>query len=68
MLSCHGVSPRSTSRIVSSTRNHQEPAPLRRKEGILRDSCITSDRRRLLLHLAVGKQESEACWTVPLEG
>jgi putative transposase len=33
------------------------------KEGILAAWCITSDGRKLLLHLAVGNKESEACWT-----
>ena len=33
------------------------------KEGILCAWCITADGRKLLLHLAVGNKESEACWT-----
>ena len=33
------------------------------KEGILAAWCITSDGRKLLLHLAVGNKESEVCWT-----
>jgi putative transposase len=33
------------------------------KEGILAAWCITSDGRKVLLHLAVGNKESEACWT-----
>jgi hypothetical protein len=33
------------------------------KEGILAAWCITADGRKLLLHLAVGNKESEACWT-----
>lgn len=33
------------------------------KEGILCAWCITSDGRKLLLHLAVGNQKSEDCWT-----
>jgi putative transposase len=33
------------------------------KEGILAAWCITSDGRKLLLHLAVGNKESEDCWT-----
>lgn len=33
------------------------------KEGVLCAWCITSDGRKLLLHLAVGNKESEVCWT-----
>ena len=33
------------------------------KEGVLACWCITSDGRKVLLHLAVGNKESEACWT-----
>jgi putative transposase len=33
------------------------------KEGILAAWAITADGRKLLLHLAVGNKESEACWT-----
>jgi putative transposase len=33
------------------------------KEGILAAWCITADGRKVLLHLAVGNKESEACWT-----
>ncbi len=33
------------------------------KEGILCAWCITCDGRKVLLHLAVGNKESEACWT-----
>lgn len=33
------------------------------KEGILAAWCITTDGRKVLLHLAVGNKESEACWT-----
>jgi putative transposase len=33
------------------------------KEGILYAWCITSDGRKVLLHLAVGNKESENCWT-----
>jgi putative transposase len=33
------------------------------KEGILCAWSITSDGRKILLHLAVGNKESEACWT-----
>lgn len=33
------------------------------KEGVLAAWCITSDGRKMLLHLAVGNKESEACWT-----
>jgi putative transposase len=32
------------------------------KEGILAAWCITTDGRKVLLHLAVGNKESEACW------
>ncbi len=33
------------------------------KEGILAAWCITAEGRKVLLHLAVGNKESEACWT-----
>jgi putative transposase len=33
------------------------------KEGILAAWAITSDGRKVLLHLAVGNKESEVCWT-----
>lgn len=33
------------------------------KEGILAAWCITAEGRKMLLHLAVGNRESEACWT-----
>ena len=33
------------------------------KEGILAAWCITTDGRKVLLHLAVGNKESEECWT-----
>lgn len=33
------------------------------KEGILAAWCITSDGAKVLLNLAVGNKESEACWT-----
>jgi putative transposase len=33
------------------------------KEGILAAWCVTSDGRKVLLHLAVGNKESESCWT-----
>ena len=33
------------------------------KEGILAAWAITTDGRKVLLHLAVGNKESEACWT-----
>lgn len=33
------------------------------KEGVLAAWCISTDGRKLLLHLAVGNKESEACWT-----
>jgi transposase-like protein len=33
------------------------------KEGILAAWCITTDGRKLLLHLADGNKESEDCWT-----
>lgn len=33
------------------------------KEGILAAWCITTEGRKVLLHLAVGNKESEACWT-----
>jgi putative transposase len=32
------------------------------KEGVLAAWCITTDGRKVLLHLAVGNKESEACW------
>jgi putative transposase len=32
------------------------------KEGILAAWCITTDGRKVLLHLAVGNKESEGCW------
>lgn len=33
------------------------------KEGVLAAWAITSDGRKVLLHLAVGNKESEDCWT-----
>lgn len=33
------------------------------KEGVLAAWCITTDGRKVLLHLAVGNKESEDCWT-----
>jgi transposase-like protein len=33
------------------------------KEAVLAAWCITSDGRKVLLHLAVGNKESETCWT-----
>ena len=33
------------------------------KEGILCSWAITTEGRKVLLHLAVGNKESEACWT-----
>lgn len=33
------------------------------KEGILAAWCITSEGKKVLLHLAVGNKESEKCWT-----
>jgi transposase-like protein len=33
------------------------------KEAVLAAWCITSDGRKVLLHLAVGNKESEDCWT-----
>src|SRR5919109_2111059 len=33
------------------------------KEGILAAWAITTEGRKVLLHLAVGNKESEACWT-----
>ncbi|HXF71474.1 MAG TPA: IS256 family transposase [Actinomycetota bacterium] len=33
------------------------------KEGVLAAWCVTSEGRKVLLHLAVGNKESEACWT-----
>ena len=32
------------------------------KEGVLAAWCITTDGRKVLLHLAVGNKESEECW------
>jgi len=32
------------------------------KEGILAAWCVTTEGRKVLLHLAVGNKESEACW------
>jgi putative transposase len=32
------------------------------KEGILAAWCITTEGRKVLLHLSVGNQESEKCW------
>jgi transposase-like protein len=32
------------------------------KEGVLAAWCITTDGRKVLLHLAVGNKESEKCW------
>jgi transposase-like protein len=32
------------------------------KDGILAAWCVTSDGRKVLLHLAVGNRESETCW------
>jgi putative transposase len=32
------------------------------KEGVLAAWCITTDGRKVLLHLAVGNKESEGCW------
>ena len=32
------------------------------KEGVLAAWCITTDGRKVLLHLAVGSKESEECW------
>jgi putative transposase len=32
------------------------------KEGILAAWCITTEGRKVLLHLGVGNKESEACW------
>jgi len=32
------------------------------KEGVLASWCITTEGRKVLLHLAVGNKESEACW------
>ena len=32
------------------------------KEGVLVAWCITTDGRKVLLHLAVGNKESEGCW------
>lgn len=32
------------------------------KEGILAAWCITTEGRKVLLHLAVGNKESESCW------
>jgi len=33
------------------------------KEGVLAAWCITTEGRKILLHLAVGNKESETCWT-----
>lgn len=33
------------------------------KEGVLAAWCITTEGRKVLLHLAVGNKESETCWT-----
>lgn len=33
------------------------------KEGVLAAWCVTTEGRKVLLHLAVGNKESEACWT-----
>jgi transposase-like protein len=33
------------------------------KEGILCAWAITTEGRKVLLHLGVGNKESEACWT-----
>src|SRR5205809_5198049 len=33
------------------------------KEGVLAAWCITTEGQKVLLHLAVGNKESEACWT-----
>jgi transposase-like protein len=33
------------------------------REGVLAAWCVTADGRKVLLHLAVGNKESEACWT-----
>jgi transposase-like protein len=33
------------------------------KEGVLAAWCITTQGRKVLLHLAVGNKESEECWT-----
>jgi putative transposase len=38
------------------------------KEGILVAWCITTSGHEVLLHLAVGNKESEACWTEFLRG
>jgi putative transposase len=32
------------------------------KEGVLAAWCITTEGRKVLLHLAVGNKESESCW------
>ena len=32
------------------------------KEGVLAAWCVTTDGRKVLLHLAVGNKESEGCW------
>jgi len=33
------------------------------KKGVLAAWCITTEGRKVLLHLAVGNKESETCWT-----
>jgi putative transposase len=33
------------------------------KEGVLCAWCVTTEGRKVLLHLTVGNKESEACWT-----
>jgi transposase-like protein len=33
------------------------------KEGVLAAWCITTEGRKVLLHLGVGNKESETCWT-----
>ena len=33
------------------------------KEGVLCAWCITTEGRKILLHLSVGNKESEGCWT-----
>lgn len=38
------------------------------KEGVLAAWCITTEGRKVLLHLAVGNKESEACWREFLRG
>jgi transposase-like protein len=44
-------------RVFESLRRHGA------KEGVLAAWCVTADGRKVLLHLAVGNKESEACWT-----